>query len=289
MRGMRRGFTIVELLVVVAIIAVLAGLLMPALNAALNRAHETATTSRMQQYEVAATLFFNDHGDYPPSTWNELDDLFGFDPDYEGWGTHPGNDKYDTIDEAWGDNVGYVDSSGNPFLDPRDYNEGIEVFLACVVTRQGGSYLEIEKGMVSNTDQDFDFDLEYTVTDYDDLGNPVTVNVPQDGEAEVFVVSNWVFGNADFSGPDPIYRPFFELTDWWGNPLAYFHNRDYYTLGPGGTPQSYVMTRPDDGVIVPVTAYDVDPDVGLIPRQNSFQMFSMGLPGENKPLTNWGS
>ena len=61
----RRAFTLVELLVVVALIGVLAALLLSALSSAQQRARATQTTSTMEAFAAACETFFQDHGEYP--------------------------------------------------------------------------------------------------------------------------------------------------------------------------------------------------------------------------------
>jgi type II secretory pathway pseudopilin PulG len=57
----------VELLVVLGIIALLIGLLLPALSAVKNVARETKQKAQFTAIELALIAFKNDHGDYPPS------------------------------------------------------------------------------------------------------------------------------------------------------------------------------------------------------------------------------
>lgn len=63
------GFTIVELLTVLAIIAMLVGLLVPALNLVRNIAKETKQKAQLTTIGLALTAFRNDDGDYPRSDW----------------------------------------------------------------------------------------------------------------------------------------------------------------------------------------------------------------------------
>ncbi len=57
----------IELLVVLAIIALLVGLLLPALSVVRNTAKETKQKAQFATIELALVAFKNDYGDYPPS------------------------------------------------------------------------------------------------------------------------------------------------------------------------------------------------------------------------------
>lgn len=62
--GSRRGFTLVELLVVVGIIAVLLAILMPALSAARESAKRIKCASNLHQLGIAETAYTNDNRGY---------------------------------------------------------------------------------------------------------------------------------------------------------------------------------------------------------------------------------
>ena len=61
-RTRESGFTLVELLVVIGIIAVMAGLLLPSLSSARRRATGIACISNQRQIGLAAQLYMSDHG-----------------------------------------------------------------------------------------------------------------------------------------------------------------------------------------------------------------------------------
>jgi prepilin-type N-terminal cleavage/methylation domain-containing protein len=62
----RNGFTLVELLVVIGIIAVLIGVLLPTLAAARRAANTVVCLSNVRQLGMASMLFAQEHGGYLP-------------------------------------------------------------------------------------------------------------------------------------------------------------------------------------------------------------------------------
>jgi type II secretory pathway pseudopilin PulG len=65
----RTGFTVVEVLAAVGIIALMVGLLIPALSMVRNTARETKQKAHFTTIELALTAFKSDYGDYPKSDW----------------------------------------------------------------------------------------------------------------------------------------------------------------------------------------------------------------------------
>ncbi len=61
-----RGFTLIEMLVVIAIVAILIGLLLPAIEAARGSARSTQCQSNLRQLGLAAVQYRETNGSYPP-------------------------------------------------------------------------------------------------------------------------------------------------------------------------------------------------------------------------------
>jgi prepilin-type N-terminal cleavage/methylation domain-containing protein/prepilin-type processing-associated H-X9-DG protein len=64
--GRRHDFTLIELLTVMAVVAVLAGLLLPALSTARGRAREAACLSNVHQIGIAIMSYVADYRDHLP-------------------------------------------------------------------------------------------------------------------------------------------------------------------------------------------------------------------------------
>lgn len=75
-RRLSRGFTLVELLIVIAIIGVLATLLLLQLGVARQRARDAKRIADINQVRTASELYFDDNGQYPQvATYAALDSL----------------------------------------------------------------------------------------------------------------------------------------------------------------------------------------------------------------------
>jgi len=69
---MKRAFSVIEVLVSLAIICVLYAILMPVLVTAKEKAKETVCVSNLRQLGLALELYHNDNGEYP-TPWDPID------------------------------------------------------------------------------------------------------------------------------------------------------------------------------------------------------------------------
>ena len=76
-RRRRHAFTLVEILVVIGIIVVLAGILVPLVGRSMRQAKQIRTAADLQSIATALEAFKADHGDYPRTTPNSISSGIG--------------------------------------------------------------------------------------------------------------------------------------------------------------------------------------------------------------------
>jgi len=102
----RKSFTLIELVIVVAIIAILAGAMVPIIRSSRTEAREAKALAELDSIKAAAMMFHADTGVWPPaSTDGEglMSDTTTATPDWEGpyldtWGDDPWDNAYEIYD-----------------------------------------------------------------------------------------------------------------------------------------------------------------------------------------------
>ncbi|MEM6313034.1 MAG: DUF1559 domain-containing protein [Planctomycetota bacterium] len=120
-RSTRRGFTLVELLVVIGIIALLISILLPSLQSARRSAQEVACLSNMRQLTLAAQMYSNEY-DGAMIAIN-----FGFHPT----NLQPNEDWTNTLTPYLGkEGAEQWIAWGNPAsTNAAEFNEEVEIFI----------------------------------------------------------------------------------------------------------------------------------------------------------------
>jgi prepilin-type N-terminal cleavage/methylation domain-containing protein len=128
LRRRRGGFTLIEMLVVVLIMALLMGLLVRHMSNADDRANRAATTKTIEQVSAALEEFFAEYGQYPPvpvyagDGWQPI--YFEFPVEYL-----PPDPRAGPPDLSGTQYIGALNPFSDPTLDQRLFTLGLVSFL----------------------------------------------------------------------------------------------------------------------------------------------------------------
>ena len=116
---MKRAFTLIELVIVVAILGLLAALLMPALAGAIGIAHQTTCAANLRQLGIAMQLYLKDSDGwffplYTPGTSDGRTWYYGFEPN----GSPSLGEGNRILDPARGKLYPYLQASGGVTVCP---------------------------------------------------------------------------------------------------------------------------------------------------------------------------
>ena len=147
----KNGFTLVELLTVIAIMAILAGLLLPALGKAREKANVAKCVATIASLQTALAMYQVDYGVYPPSTDEATQ--------------HNGNSATtDTADEfALVNTLAAATTTGGPYMEfkGKDLDEETDTDQPVLLDPWGQAYIYVCQKY---------FDGSGNLTDVDDTG-----------------------------------------------------------------------------------------------------------------------
>ena len=143
-RGRSRGFTLVEMLIVIIIIGILAGMMMLSTGAATDKAEATRIVSDMRSMKTACVMYYADSGEWPEAINTSFDkylDVPVSDNDdyslttsenvlwlsYKGGKLAEGNGVSERLAAMAKETGLYASASAEP--DGPDYSGGAEVFM----------------------------------------------------------------------------------------------------------------------------------------------------------------
>jgi general secretion pathway protein G len=135
-----RGFTLIELMVVVVILGILAGLVIPKIMGRPEQAKRLKARMQIEQIEQALKLYYLDNGDYPSSEQglSALVEQTTIEPVPKRWREGGYLEKGKVPDDPWGNPYVYV----SPGVNSRDFD--LESYGADGEDGGEGKYADIE-------------------------------------------------------------------------------------------------------------------------------------------------
>ncbi len=170
-RSPKQAFTLIELLVVISIIALLIGLLLPALANARQSARLTQCASNLHQIGLGMALYFNDHhGNTLPQDGSHIAARFG---GKAGWLKIP---PFLDMTDAGG--AGADDRPLNPYLSAKklDGNDDVPIFSDPADTGQDDPLFPVEIDSMYDA-----LGTSYTLNDHDLTGEEAYTLIPPQG------------------------------------------------------------------------------------------------------------
>lgn len=210
------GFTLIEVIVVIAVLAILAGALAPLVAARVDQARRFATEDQLQTLADALRAYERDVDAFPPDTGSAVADLGQLQADtlgLTGWRGPYLTAQWsagDYAEDAWGGAIDYAYTGGA---------------ATAVLTSPGPDQV------AGNAD-----DMALTVVkDYESVERRVN-----DTYERLKLVAGDVYGTSPTLAPSTYTIPVAWQTDAWGRNLVYHYSNDesavVYSAGPDGTP-----------------------------------------------------
>jgi len=222
------GFTLIEVVVVVAIVSILAAMMAPLLSQQIDQARATATQDHLERVAKALRNYHLDVYDFPVSTGNATTDIGQLETStVAAWNGPYLTARYDPGDyaqDAWGTVMNYTHTAGTPTA----------LLVAAGIDHQIGTADDISLTVV--------MDLE-------SVQKRVRAT-----EKRLTYISGEIYGANPSLSPATYTIPALWLADAWGNNNIYVHNNDslavVYSWGVDGTGTTTGPTG--DDIFVPM-------------------------------------